>query len=188
MDFIKKFYLECIENNHHPLEIEAADYICKYINANNISNMLEIGSGVGFSSYYFINNSNIKNIDSLEINEQYYLKAKENVKNNKVNFININFMNYECDKLYDLIFIDASKTKQIDIFNKATTLLKNNINSTIVIDNIALKRLKEKENKNTLKLLNKHNDFLNYLNELTQWEINYIDVGDVLAICKRKEK
>lgn len=186
MKFWKDLYIEIVNKNlnNHPLDLNACEYICKIINQNNFTKMLEIGTGYGFSSYYFAKNSNIKCIDTIEKNTDYYIQAKKLDDTNKIKYINESIFDYLIKDSYDLIFVDGPKTKQELIIDKVKNHL--NINGMIIIDNIYLKRVVNKTNNNAIKLINKHKEFINYLNNLKEFNVEYIDIDDGLAILRRR--
>lgn len=180
-------YYEFALNNkpQHPLDLETANFMCKWIDDHYIFRMLEIGSGIGFSANYFALNTKMTSIVSVEKQFGYYLLCKKYQMSDKIEFVWKNFLDYESITKYPLIFLDAAKSKQIELFEKAKTFLKNK--GTIMVDNIFLKRLQDKNTKSSEKLIKKSKEFLEYLNNLTDFEITIMDIGDGLAICQRKE-
>lgn len=171
-------------NNHYPLDIDSCEYICKLINDNNLETCLEIGTGLGFSSLYFSLFSSIKSIDTIEKNKEYFLEAIKQHYTNKVNYINMDAFHFTTSKKYDLIFIDGPKSNQILLFDIVSKYLTPN--GYLVIDNIFLNRLKNKDKEKNIKIINKVNDFKQYLLSLPNIEVNIVDIGDGLAVIKRK--
>lgn len=169
----------------HPIELDSAKFICEWINNNYIFRMLEIGSGVGFSANYFAINSQLTSIVSLEKQFGFYLECKKRSMSEKIEFVWKDFFEYESYTKFPLIFLDASKSKQIDLFERAQKFLKKE--GTIIVDNIFLKRLQKKDDKKSLKLLEKAKKFENYLNSLENFNIKIIDIGDGIAICQKKD-
>lgn len=167
----------------HPIDLDAAEFICKYINDNYIFRMLEIGSGIGFSANYFALNSKLTTIVSIEKEFGFYLKSKTKSLSDKIEFIWKDFLEYESNEKYPLIFLDASKSNQIELFEKATTFLKNK--GTIIVDNIFMRRLRFKEDKNSIKILEKVDAFKKYLLDNTKFNVDIVEIGDGLAICQK---
>lgn len=184
MSYIRKLYLESIKNNHHPLEIESCYYIWSLISIHKFSTMLEIGTGNGFSSTFFALKTDLKKIKTIEKNELYFQNS--NKVSSKVEYVLADAFEYKPDSKYDIIFIDGPKSKQELLFEKYQNYI--NHNGMIIIDNIFLKRLLSKNNKQALKIINKNNNFIKYLNQKKDWNIKIVNVGDGLAVCKRKEK
>lgn len=182
-----KYYDFALEKKPcHPIDIESANYICNWINENFIFRMLEIGSGSGFSSNFFALNSNLKNIVSIEKKFGFYMICKRECLSEKITFIWEDFRKYKSDEKYPLIFLDASKTNQKNLFKKATKFLKEK--GTIIIDNIFLNRLREKTDKNSLKIVSKIDQFKEFLLSLENFSVEIVNIGDGLAICQKKEK
>lgn len=180
------YYEFALENKpQHPIDLDSADFICNWINEHFIFRMLEIGSGVGFSANYFALNTNMTSIVSVEKEFGFYLMCKKKQLSNKIEFVWKDFLEFNTITKYPLIFLDASKSKQIELFEKAKTFLKNK--GTIIVDNIFMKRVLLKKNKNSEKLLNKVEEFKTYLNNLSDFNVNIVDVGDGLAICQKKD-
>ncbi|MCF0217871.1 MAG: hypothetical protein HUJ42_02390 [Malacoplasma sp.] len=192
MQDLKQYYQAALEfKPQYPIERETGDFICNFINENKIYKMLEIGSGVGYSANYFALNSNVFQIDSYEKDFGFYEFAKKNVLSKKINFYWKDFLYDEIQyNLYPLIFIDASKASQIKIFEKAINFLDKN--GVIIVDNIDLKRVKEKYNhpwihtkatKSIERLLTRNEEFKNFLASLADFEVVIYEVGDGVAIC-----
>ncbi|MDE5545731.1 MAG: hypothetical protein K2I76_03890, partial [Malacoplasma sp.] len=191
MNTLKDYYEKSLEYKpQYPIDKETADYICNFINENQISFMLEIGSGIGYSANYFALNSSISAIDSYEKEFNFYTICNSNKMSRKINFIWKDFLE-ESDNFckYPLIFIDASKTKQIELFEKSINFLDDN--GFIIIDNINLNRLKEKYYspsvgtktiKSIEKILVKSEEFKKYLKNLYDFEVYILEIGDGLAI------
>lgn len=175
--------------SQHPIDIDSAKIICELINKKELSTMLEIGTGLGYSSYFFSAYSNIKKIETIEKKFGNFLFAKYFVKNFKVNYHWLDWINFSTNDLFDIIFIDGPKSKNQQIFEKFAVNL--NPNGIIVIDNIFLKRLKQKallySTNKYQKIINKVNSFINWLQNQKEWKFEIIDVGDGLAICERKQ-
>lgn len=169
----------------HPIDLDAGEFICKLINDRYIFRMLEIGSGIGFSANYFALNSNLTSIVSIEKEFGFYLKSKIMKLSNKIEFIWKDFLEYESKTKYPLIFLDASKSNQIELFKKAETFLKSK--GLIIVDNIFMNRIRHKDNKNAIKLLEKVDAFKEYLLALENYDVKIENVGDGLVICQKKD-
>ena len=167
-------------------------YLCNYIKENNIKNILEIGSAIGYSSIMMANvNDNIM-VTTIERDIDRYNIAIDNInkynKDKQINIIYGDATEIDITGKYDLIFIDAAKGKNTFFFNK----FKDNLddNGTIIIDNLSFHGLVEDESlvktKNQRGIVNKIKDYINFLDNNTEFTTTYVPVGDKIAISKRK--
>ena len=169
-------------------------YLINYIKENNIENILEIGSAIGYSSIMMASiNKNIK-VTTIEKDTARYLEAVSNIQkynlNKQIKIINKDATEVEINDKFDLIFIDASKGKNTFFFNKFKDNL--NKNGTIITDNLSFHGLVEDESliktKNQRGIVNKIKDFISFLDNNEEFKTIYIPVGDTLAISKRREE
>ena len=132
-------------------------------------------------------------VDTIEINENMYNLAKENVKKAKYeDKINIFFADaLELDinllKKYDLIFIDAAKAQYINFFNKYKVLL--NDKGIIITDNLLFHGLVLEENiesRNLRQLVNKIKKYNEWLMEQNDFDTTIYNIGDGVALSIKK--
>ena len=169
-------------------------YLINYIKENNIENILEIGSAIGYSSIMMASiNKNIK-VTTIEKDTVRYLEAVSNIQkynlNKQIKIINKDATEVEINDKFDLIFIDASKGKNTFFFNKFKDNL--NKNGTIITDNLSFHGLVEDESliktKNQRGIVNKIKDFKSFLDNNEEFKTIYIPSGDTLAITKRRDE
>lgn len=178
------------------IEKESIAFIMKYIKANNIKNILEIGSAIGYSSILMASVDPIITVTTIERDTERYMECLKNVK--KCNFeqkINVVFqdaleVNLSNDVKYDLIFIDAAKGKYIKYFEKFQYFLKDG--GTIITDNLKFHgnvgKSNEIESKNLRSLVSKIEDYIDFLKENKEFETNFYDVGDGLSVSVKKDE
>lgn len=173
--------------SQHPIDYESAIVINNIINKRHYESLLEIGTGIGYSSYLFAKFSEIKKITTIEKQMGNFLYAKKFINHPKIEYIWNDCFNYNDDQTFDLIFIDAAKSKYQEMFLKFSNLL--NTRGVIVIDNIFLNRVRQKNelspNSKYQKMIDKVDNFVNWLKDLQNWEVNIIHCGDGLAVCER---
>ena len=171
---------------------DSLNYILKLIDANNIKNILEIGTAIGYSSIFLsLKNSNIT-ITTIEKDEKRYLEAIKNIKRfnleDRIKPVFCDGLDYKIDSSYDLIFIDAAKAQNINFFKKFSPNLNNG--GVIVTDNMLFHGLVEKKSenlsKNVLGLIRKIEEYKQFLNENEHYNTVFVDIGDGLAISYRK--
>lgn len=167
-------------------------YLINYIKDNNITNILEIGSAIGYSAIMMASIDENKHVTTIEKDEERYNIAKANIKKynleDRITIIYGDATIEEVSGLYDLIFIDAAKGKNILFFEKFKNNLKED--GTIITDNLSFHGLVEDESlvktKNQRGIVNKIKDYINFLDNNTEFTTTYVPVGDKIAISKRK--
>ncbi|MGM9876949.1 MAG: O-methyltransferase [Bacilli bacterium] len=168
-------------------------YLCNYIKENNIKNILEIGSAIGYSSIMMANVNNDIKITTIEKDKDRYEIAVSNIKKyhkeEQINIIYKDATEIEITDKFDLIFIDAAKGKNTFFFNKFKDNLNNN--GTIITDNLSFHGLVEDENlvktKNQRGIVKKIKEYISFLDNNTEFNTTYIPVGDTIAISKRND-
>lgn len=179
-------------NNIPIMQKDGILYLINYIKENNIKNILEIGSAIGYSSIMMASiNSDIR-ITTIERDKDRYDLAVFNIKkynlDKQINIIYGDAVDTDITGMYDLIFIDAAKGKNIFFFEK----YKNNLvkGGTIITDNLSFHGLVEDSNlvktKNQRGIVNKIKDFISFLDNNEEFATEYIPVGDKIAISKRR--
>lgn len=179
-------------NNIPIMQKDGILYLINYIKENNIKNILEIGSAIGYSSIMMASiNSDIR-ITTIERDKDRYDLAVSNIKkynlDKQINIIYGDAVDIDITGMYDLIFIDAAKGKNIFFFEK----YKNNLvkGGTIITDNLSFHGLVEDSDlvktKNQRGIVNKIKDFISFLDNNEEFATEYIPVGDKIAISKRR--
>lgn len=179
-------------NNIPIMQKDGILYLINYIKENNIKNILEIGSAIGYSSIMMASiNSDIK-ITTIERDRDRYDLAVSNIKkynlDKQINIIYGDAVDTDITGMYDLIFIDAAKGKNTFFFEK----YKNNLvkGGTIITDNLSFHGLVEDSDlvktKNQRGIVNKIKDFISFLDNNDEFDTEYIPVGDKIAISKRR--
>ena len=179
-------------NNIPIMQKDGILYLINYIKENNIKNILEIGSAIGYSSIMMASiNSDIR-ITTIERDKDRYDLAVFNIKkynlDKQINIIYGDAVDTDITGMYDLIFIDAAKGKNIFFFEK----YKNNLvkGGTIITDNLSFHGLVEDSDlvktKNQRGIVNKIKDFISFLDNNEEFATEYIPVGDKIATSKRR--
>ncbi len=179
-------------NNIPIMQKDGILYLINYIKENNIKNILEIGSAIGYSSIMMASiNSDIR-ITTIERDKDRYDLAVSNIKkynlDKQINIIYGDAVDTDITGMYDLIFIDAAKGKNTFFFEK----YKNNLvkGGTIITDNLSFHGLVEDSDlvktKNQRGIVNKIKDFISFLDNNDEFDTEYIPVGDKIAISKRR--
>lgn len=179
------------ENNVPIMDKEGLSYLQAYIKENNITRILEIGSAIGYSAIQMAKLSDDITITTIERDKIRYEKAVENIKlsklSDRITIYLADALEYQDDKLYDLIFIDAAKAQYIKFFERYSKNL--NKNGTIVSDNLKFHGLVEHQelikNRNTKQLVRKIQKYITYLEENQEYTTTFINKGDGIALTKK---
>ena len=171
---------------------DGIDYLCDYINKNNIKNILEIGSAIGYSAIRMALVDNDIKITTIERDNERYNEAVRNIDEfslgGQIEIILGDAMDTEVNGLYDLIFIDASKGHNIDFFNKYKKNLKEH--GVIITDNLSFHGLVENEElaitRGQRGIVRKIKNFIEFLDKQEDFYTEYISLGDKIAVSKRK--
>ena len=181
------------EHNVPIMQDAGIDYMCNYINDNNIKSILEIGSAIGYSAIRFASINDNITITTLERDIDRYNEAVKNINdenlNDRIEIINCDALEYRTDKKYDLIFIDAAKSQYIKFFER----YKNNLNTNGVIfsDNLSFHGFVEHpeltHNRNTKQLVGKIKRYIDYLKNNEEFTTEFYDIGDGISISKKND-
>lgn len=176
------------------MQEDGINYLVKYISKNKITKVLEIGTAIGYSTILMaLANENVE-ITSIERDEKRYLEAVKNVKKagleKRINLIYNDAIDVVLKDKFDLIFIDAAKAQNIRFFEK----FEKNLNSegTIITDNLSFHGLVEKKeeeipSRNLRALIKKIKNYITFLKTNKNFETVFLDVGDGLAVSRRKK-
>ena len=118
------------ENSVPIIEKNSIAFIMKYIQDNNVKNILEIGSAIGYSAILMASAKDDVYVTTIERDEKRYLECVKNIKecglDKKINVAlqDALELNIPVEAKYDLIFIDAAKGQYTRFFEKYQYFLK----------------------------------------------------------------
>ena len=178
------------ENNVPIIQKEGLNFLIKYIEQNNVKNILEIGTAIGYSSINMALVSDDIQITTVERNEQMYNQAIKNIKKfnleNRINVIYSDALDTVIQGKYDLIFIDAAKAQYIKFFEKYKQNLQKN--GAIITDNLNFHGLaahpEEIHSKNLKALVRKINNYKEFLINNQEFHTVFYEIGDGIAVSK----
>ena len=181
------------ENKVPIMQKDGILYLCDYIKENNVKSILEIGSAIGYSSIMMASISSDIKITTIEKDEDRYNIAVNNIKeygfDKQIDIYLGDASDFSFDNKFDLIFIDAAKGKNTFFFEK----FKDNLNNggTIITDNLSFHGLVENNSlvktKNQRGIVNKIKAYIEFLDNNTEFVTVYVEVGDKIAISKRRD-
>ena len=188
---IKEIEEYAINNNIPIMQKDGIEFLINYIKENNINNILEIGTAIGYSSIRMaLVNENIK-VTTIERDKERFEIAQNNINSfnlqNRINLIYKDALEVELNDKYDLIFIDAAKAQNIKFFEKYKNNLENN--GTIITDNmyfhgLIFKDNKDIESRNLRQLMRKLKNYHKFLKENKEYNTEFIDLGELKRILR----
>ena len=104
-------------------------FLIQTINENNSKEILEIGTAIGYGCIAMAENTNCKHIDTLEIDTERFNIANQNIQSknleNKISTHLIDAKEFllNCNKKYDLVYLDGPKGQYINYLPLITKLL-----------------------------------------------------------------
>ncbi len=184
------------EQNVPIIEKDSIAFIMKYIKANKIKNILEIGSAIGYSAILMASVTLDSKITTIERDNKRYMECLKNVKkcgfDNKINVVYQDALevNLSDEVKYDLIFIDAAKCQYINFFEKFKHFLAPG--GVIITDNINFHgyvgNSKTIESKNLKQLVEKLENYVEFLTDNDEFITKFYKVGDGLAVSVKKDE
>ena len=178
------------------MEKDGIAFLMKFVKANNVKSVLEIGSAIGYSAILMASSSPEVKVTTIERDETNYMECLKNVK--KCSFeqkVNVVFqdaleLNLAEGTQFDLIFIDAAKGQYTNFFEKYKYFLAPG--GAIITDNLKFHGYVGKsdtiESKNLRQLVSKIENYVEFLKANEEFETHFYDVGDGLSVSVRKNE
>ncbi len=186
IQIIKKY---AKENNVPIMQNDGIDFLISYIKKNNIKNILEIGTAIGYSAIMMALTSKDIKVTTIERDELRYKEAIKNIKElnleDRITVINKDAFDVELKDNFDLIFIDAAKAQSIKFFEK----FENNLtkNGAIITDNLnfhGLVKTPEEEilSRNVRGIVRKTKAYIEFLKNNQEYNTEFYDIGDGISL------
>lgn len=170
---------------------DTLSFLIETINNNNCKQILEIGTAIGFGSISIAENTNCDNIDTVEIDEERFKIANQNIKDKKLenkittHLIDAKLYIENCNKTYDFIYLDGPKGQYINYLPQLTKLL--HPNGIIFADNLYFHGMvtgKIPTSKGCRAMIK---GLKNYIHEITTnpiYDTTIYDIGDGVGVTK----
>lgn len=168
---------------------DSINYLMDFIKKRDIKNILEIGSAIGYSAMKMASVSSF--VKTIEKDEKRFQLAKnyieKSILSSKIELILSDALDLEIKENYDLILIDAAKSKNLLFLDK----FKKNLNNGgyIIIDNIDFHNLTGKsseiKSRRLRSLVKKIEKFVDYLKNQNEFKVIKIEIGDGLVLLER---
>jgi predicted O-methyltransferase YrrM len=175
------------------IEKDSIAFIMKFIKANDVKDVLEIGSAIGYSAILMASVKDDVKVTTIERDEIRYMECLKNVKKcdmqEKINVVYQDALEVNLSGVsYDLIFIDAAKGQYTKFFEKYKYFLKPN--GVIISDNLKFHghvgNRNNIANRNLKQLVGKIENYIDFLKDNEEFETKFYDVGDGLSVSIRK--
>lgn len=184
------------KENHVPIMLpDGIEFLLNYIKKHQATNILEIGSAIGYSAIRMALVSPEIHVTTIERDDVRYEKAVKNIKDfgleKQIHIIHDDAFAVELEDKYDLIFIDAAKSQYIKFFEKFEKNLKPS--GTIISDNLSFHGLVENKeqielSKNVKGLVRKINEYIEFLKNHSEFETTFFSVGDGIGVSVKQDK
>lgn len=180
------------KNNIPIMQKDGIKLLESYIKDNEVKDILEIGSAIGYSAIKMALIDKQIKITTIERDEERYKEAIKNINdfklNSQITIILDDALDIEISGKYDLIFIDAAKAQSIKFFEKFQTNLKDN--GAIITDNLNFHGLTNNieniKSKNLKALIRKINNYKEFLKKNEEYVTKFYDDGDGISISRKK--
>lgn len=182
------------ENNVPIMLDDGINFLTTFIIKHQITNVLEIGTAIGYSAIMMaLASPNVK-ITSIERDRERYLEALKNIKKfnleNRITLIYHDAVEVKLKEQFDLIFIDAAKGKNMAFFKKFSKNLTEE--GYIITDNIKFHGYVDKEEseiktRNLRGLVRKIKDYINFLKNNEEYQTIFYEVGDGISVSRKKD-
>ena len=173
---------------------EGLEFLLKTIKENGFKEILELGTAVGYSAMKMASIGEDIHIDTIEKNREMYDQAVENINNSPyTDQINLYFTpieDFETDKMYDLIFVDAAKAQYGKYMEKFLPNLKED--GYMFFDNMIFHGLvydvENIESRNLKNLVKKIIKFSEMVRNDKRFDIMMFDnIGDGILLLSRRK-
>lgn len=180
------------EENDVPIsKADTQKFLLNLIKENNYMSVLEIGTAIGYSTIAFASTNCVSKVDSVEIDENRLLVARENIKKSgpdkKIKLYHMDAKEFlqNNENKYDFIYLDGPKGQYINYLPYLLNML--NKNGTLVADNLFFHGMVTGEIPVTKGCRSMIKGLKNYIQEITtnpNLETKILNIGDGLGVTK----
>ena len=175
------------------MQEDGIEFLTSFVMKKGIKNILEVGTAIGYSAIMMAGVNTGIHITTIERDEARYMEALKNIKKfgleDRITLIFNEALNVLSDDKFDLIFIDAAKGKNKDIFEHFEGNLKDD--GYIITDNMGFHgyvEMDEEElpSKNIASIVRKIKDYIYFLENNMQYKTIIYKIGDGIAVTERR--
>ena len=190
---IREIKRYAVEENVPIMQDDTMDFVTDYIVKNNIKKVLEIGTAIGYSSIMMALSSPDIKITTIEKDKERYIEALKNIKKmnleDRITLVFNDALLVDLKDKYDLIIIDAAKSKNLEFFEHFESNL--DTNGSIITDNLSFhgyveKDLNEISSRNIRGLVKKIRNYKEFLENNVKYKTKFYDIGDGISVTERR--
>ena len=194
MDELKDIHDRARQEHVPIMKDDGMAFLLKYLREHeNIRDILECGTAVGYSAIRMAEVRWDMQIDTLEIDPAMYEEACRNIEmrglQDRIHCHLCDAGDFVTDRIYDLIFVDAAKSqyrRYLEHFCRNTmpgsVFIFDNLNFHGIVDDPALSG-----NRGTLQMTRKIKTFREHLLNDDRFETKfYPEIGDGVAVARKK--
>ena len=190
---IKKIKIYARENNVPIIEDDSLQFLTTYILKNRVKKVLEIGTAIGYSAIMMALTDKDISVVTIERDKDRYFEAIKNIKKfgleDRITLIFNDALEVKLKEKFDLIIIDAAKSKNLDFFSHFENNLE--INGSIITDNLSFhgyvqKDLKEISSRNIRGLVKKIRSYIEFLENNIKYKTKFYELGDGISVTERR--
>ena len=184
---------KAIEDSIPIMQDDTMNFVTDYIVKKRVKKILEIGTAVGYSSIMMAMSNPLVHIVTIEKDKERYIKALKNIKKmnleNRITLIYKDALEVKLDEKFDLIIIDAAKSKNLEFFSHFEKNLE--VNGSVITDNISFhgyveKDLSEIPSRNIRGLVKKIRKYMDFLENNIKYKTSYYNIGDGISVTERR--
>lgn len=184
---------KAIEDSIPIMQDDTMNFVTDYIVKKRVKKILEIGTAVGYSSIMMAMSNPLVHIVTIEKDKERYIKALKNIKKmnleDRITLIYKDALEVKLDEKFDLIIIDAAKSKNLEFFSHFEKNLE--VNGSVITDNMSFhgyveKDLSEIPSRNIRGLVKKIRKYMDFLENNIKYKTSYYNIGDGISVTERR--
>jgi len=185
---------EYAKNNYVPIcSKPLAGFLHFMVATLKPKNILEIGTAIGYSSIMMALSGPDITITTIEKDKDRYIEALKNIKKlqleDRITLVFNDALEVKLNEKFDLIIIDAAKSKNLEFFEHFERNL--DTNGSIITENLSFhgyveKDLKEIESRNIRGLVKKIRNYKDFLENNIKYITKFYDIGDGISVTERR--
>ncbi|MFV0479945.1 MAG: O-methyltransferase [Anaerorhabdus sp.] len=194
MEKLEQLKQYAYENDVPIMMDDGIDFLCQYIQEVKCKAILECGTAIGYSAIRMALLDGSITIDTCELKDEFVAIAQKNIEEKgltrQITVHQGDALEFITDKKYDLIFVDAAKSKYRQYMEHFEKNLKDG--GQFVFDNLEFHGMVNQpqlaKSRNTRQLVRKIKCFREYLLSEKRLDTKYFpQIGDGIAVVKLKK-